>query len=280
MPSSKNTLPTVEHLYQNFSMDALRWNYFTPRADDIVVATTYKAGTTWAQTIVANLVFAGKLPGSIPDLSPWIDQRIFPLELVLSRLDQQSHRRAVKTHLPLDGLPFHRNIRYLCVGRDPRDIFMSFWNMYRNFTPEMLSLTNVLPGRVGEELRPCPEDVHELWRNWMTRPCFPWEHDGYPFGSVLHHTRTWWDYRHLPNILLVHFADLLVDLEGEIRRIARFFGTQSSGGGVADDRAQLHLRGNEEAWRRIDAAGEDDTQGRERFFFPQGDQRPLARCAR
>jgi len=30
------------------------------------------------------------------------------------------------------------------------------------------------------------------------------------------------DYRHLPNILLVHFADLLVDLEGEIRRIARF----------------------------------------------------------
>ena len=114
----------------------------------------------------------------------------------------------------------------------------------------------------------------------MTRACFPWEPDGCPFRSVLHHARTRWDYRHLPNILLVHFADLLVDLEGEIRRIARFFGTQSSGGGVADDRAQLHLRGNEEAWRRIDAAGEDDTQGRERFFFPQGDQRPLARCAR
>jgi aryl sulfotransferase len=222
MPSPNNTLPTVKHLYQNFSMDALRWNYFTPRADDIVVATTYKAGTTWAQTIVANLIFAGKLPGSIPDLSPWIDHRIFPLELVLSRLDQQTHRRAVKTHLPLDGLPFRKNIKYLCVGRDPRDIFMSFWNMYRNFTPEMFSLTNALPGRVGEELRPCPEDVHELWRNWMGRACFPWEHDGYPFGSVLHHTRTWWDYRHLPNVMLVHFADLLVDLEGEIRRIARF----------------------------------------------------------
>jgi len=222
MPSPNNTLPTVKHLYQNFSMDALRWNYFTPRADDIVVATTYKAGTTWAQTIVANLIFAGKLPRSIPDLSPWIDHRIFPLELVLSRLDQQTHRRAVKTHLPLDGLPFHTNIKYLCVGRDPRDIFMSFWNMYRNFTPEMFSLTNVLPGRVGEELRPCPEDVHELWSNWMSRAGFPWEHDGYPFGSVLHHTRTWWDYRHLPNVMLVHFADLLVDLEGEIRRIARF----------------------------------------------------------
>jgi aryl sulfotransferase len=222
MPSSNNTLPTVKHLYQNWSTDALRWNYFTPRADDIVVATTYKAGTTWAQTIVANLIFAGGLRGSIVDLCPWIDHRIFPLELVLSRLDKQTHRRAVKTHLPLDGLPFHENIKYICVGRDPRDIFMSYWNFYRNFTPEMISLTNALPGRVGEELRPCPEDVHELWRNWMTRACYSWEHDGYPGGSVLHHTRTWWDYHHLPNILLMHFADLLVDLEGEIRRIARF----------------------------------------------------------
>jgi aryl sulfotransferase len=29
-------------------------------------------------------------------------------------------------------------------------------------------------------------------------------------------------YRNLPNILLVHFTDLLNDLEGEMRRVARF----------------------------------------------------------
>ena len=217
-----NHLPTIKHLYQNRAMDALRWNYFTPRADDIVVATTYKAGTTWAQTIVANLLFSGSLPGSIADLSPWIDFRIFPLEQVLSILDRQTHRRAVKTHLPLDGLLFHENIKYVCVGRDPRDIFMSYWNFYGNFSPQLISLANSIPGRVGEELQRCPDDVHELWRGWMTRACFPWEHDGYPGGSVLHHAQTWWDYRHLPNILLVHFADLLADLEGEIRLIARF----------------------------------------------------------
>ena len=132
----------------------LRWNCFTPRADDIVVATTYKAGTTWAQTIVANLIFAGKLPGSIPDLSRWIDQRIFPLELVLSRLDRHTHRRAVKTHLPSDGLPFHKNIKYICVGRDPRDIFMSLRNFCRNFTPEMIGVSNALPGRLGTNCGP------------------------------------------------------------------------------------------------------------------------------
>ena len=36
--------------------------------------------------------------------------------------------------------------------------------------------------------------------------------------------RSWWAIRHLPNLLLVHFADLKADPEGEIRRIAAFLG--------------------------------------------------------
>jgi aryl sulfotransferase len=204
-------------------MDALRWNFFVPRDGDIVVATTYKAGTTWAQTIVANLIFGGKkLPAPIHDLSPWVDQRIFPLELMLTQLENQTHRRSIKTHLPLDGLPFHPNMKYLYVGRDPRDVFMSFWNFYGNFTPQLIGIVNSIPGRVGGELQPCPENIHEFWRTWITRGWFPWEHDGYPLGSVLRHGQSWWEYRHLPNILFVHFADLLADLEGGIRRIARF----------------------------------------------------------
>jgi aryl sulfotransferase len=38
----------------------------------------------------------------------------------------------------------------------------------------------------------------------------------------MHHTQTWWNYRHLDNILFVHFNDLLSDRVGEIRRIAAF----------------------------------------------------------
>ena len=223
--SSTNSLPIAKHLYQHFTMDSSRWNFFVPRSDDIVVASTYKAGTTWAQLIVAYLIFGGKkLPAPIFEISPWIDHRIFPLELILTNLDRQTHRRVVKTHLALDGLPFHQNLKYVYVGRDPRDIFMSFWNFYGNFTPEWIGLHNAIPGRVGPELPPCPNDIHELWRNWMTRAWFPWENDGYPFGSVLHHAQSWWDYRQLPNILFVHYADLRNDLEGGIRRIARFLG--------------------------------------------------------
>jgi aryl sulfotransferase len=223
MPSTIERFPVVKHLYQNYMMDALRWNFFRPRADDIVVATTYKAGTTWVQTIVANLIFAGKkLPGAIHDISPWLDQRIFPLELMLTQLEKLTHRRSVKTHLPLDGLPFDQNFKYVYVGRDPRDVFMSFWNFYRNFSPQLLNIANGVPGRVGDELPRCPDDIHELWHNWITRGWFEWETEGYPFWSVMHHAQSWWDYRHLSNIMFIHYADLLADLEGGIRRIAHF----------------------------------------------------------
>jgi aryl sulfotransferase len=216
-------LPSQIHTYQNYALDSLRWKFVTLRDDDIVVATSYKAGTTWMQQIVANLVFSGQeLPATLHALSPWIDMRIMPLELVLTALGQQTHRRFMKTHLPLDGLRYDARVKYLYVGRDARDVFMSFWNHYRSFTDNILTIFNVTPGRVGAELPRCPDDIHELWHNWITRGWFAWETEGYPWWSNLHNVQSWWDYRHLTNILFVHYADLLADLESEIRRVATF----------------------------------------------------------
>jgi hypothetical protein len=44
--------PTRTRIYQNHHLDSTRWDTFEPRADDIVIATPAKAGTTWTQTIV------------------------------------------------------------------------------------------------------------------------------------------------------------------------------------------------------------------------------------
>src|SRR5689334_16336013 len=123
--------PTVRHLYQNHHLDATRWRAFTPRAGDIVVSTAYKSGTTLTQTIVTNLIFPdGDMPASVGDISPWLDLRVAPLQEVIATLEAQTHRRCIKTHLPLDGLPFFDNVQYLVVGRDPRDVFMSLVNHY------------------------------------------------------------------------------------------------------------------------------------------------------
>lgn len=173
------------------------------------------------QTILTHLVFAEQQ--EVPfyaDVSPWLDARWRPLEKAIEMLEAQQHQRIIKTHLPLDGLPYYPEVKYIVVGRDPRDVFMSFWNHYANYTDEFYAKLASTPGLVGDSLPRCPDDLHEAWHGWITRGWFEWESEGYPFWGNMHHTQSWWDFRHLNNILFVHFNDLLADLSGEIGRIA------------------------------------------------------------
>jgi len=227
-------LPERTRVYQHHHFDGTRWDYFAPRDDDVVIASSYKSGTTWTQAIVGHLIFAEEglreegrprdLPAPLSQLSPWLDSRIFPLELVLNRLRAQRHRRFIKTHLPLDGLLFHPQLRYVLVARDGRDAFLSLWNHYSRHTEEAFAAYNRTPGRVGPEFPRPPPDLHALWREWTTRGWFPWEGDGWPYWSHLHHAATWWPFRQLQNVLFVHYADLQADTEREARRIAAFLG--------------------------------------------------------
>src|SRR5205085_7890919 len=80
--------------------DSARWAGYAPRADDLVIATYSKCGTTWMQRIVSMLVFGSAEPMPIWDLSPWPDMRLFgPIEATLATAESQTHRRFFKTHL-------------------------------------------------------------------------------------------------------------------------------------------------------------------------------------
>ncbi len=216
-------LPERTRVYQCHHFDSTRWDYFTPRDDDIIIATSYKAGTTWTQGIVANLLFPdGHFPASPADLSPWLDMRYVPLEVFLNGLEAQSHRRFIKTHLPLDGMRYEPRLKYVYVSRDGRDVFMSMWNHYSHMTPESLAHLNDIPGRVGEPLPAPPKDIHEFWHGWVSRSLFDNEVGGWPFWSHLSNVQGWWDYRDLPNIEFFHFNDLVIDPEGEMRRLADY----------------------------------------------------------
>jgi aryl sulfotransferase len=48
--------------------------------------------------------------------------------------------------------------------------------------------------------------------------------DGFPTGSVFHAARTAWAHRRLPNLHFLHYRDLRLGLEDEMRRLARFLG--------------------------------------------------------
>jgi aryl sulfotransferase len=222
------TFPQVKHIYQNHHLDSTRWERYIPRDDDIVISTSYKSGTTWTQTIVQGLIFGDGEARYLAEVSPTIDMRLRPLDAVIPKLEAQQHRRFIKSHVPPDGLPYFPQVKYIVVGRDPLDVFMSLWNHYSNYTPEMYRRLNETSGHVGTPFPICPEDIRDFWHGWITQGWFEWESEGYPFWSNLHHTQSWWEYHRLPNVLFIHFNDLLGDLEGEIRRIAEFLDIEIS----------------------------------------------------
>jgi aryl sulfotransferase len=215
--------PERTRQYRNHHLDSTRWDHFVPRDDDIFVTTAYKAGTTWTQRILAALILGPEpLPARLSEISPWIDSRFMgPLQPILDRLEAQRHRRFIKSHLAADGLRFFPQSKYIVVGRDTRDVFMSLFNHYSSYTDMMFELFNDAE-RPGPAFPRCPATPRELWPRWVSEGWFEWESDGWPFWSHHHHLSTWWALRELPNVLLLHFGDLKADPETEIRRIADF----------------------------------------------------------
>jgi aryl sulfotransferase len=113
-------------VYRSGLTDSGRWRQFPLRPDDIIISAPSKCGTTWLQMICALLVFRTEdLPVALTTVSPWLDMRLRPLADVTRALEAQRHRRFIKTHTPLDGLPRMPGVSYVVVGRDPRDVAVS-----------------------------------------------------------------------------------------------------------------------------------------------------------
>lgn len=233
--------PKRTRAYRHHILDSLRWDRYQPRPTDVVVSTPYKSGTTWTLAILRE-VFA--LDEDLPPFREmWLDCafRQTPDEF-FAELEAQVHRRYLKSHLPLDGTPYHAEIAYIVVGRDVRDVFMSWWNHYDTMLATgSIAFINDVPGRVGPPLPDPPDNVREAWRTWIGQGWFEWEQEGWPFWGAMHHLQSWWDYRHLDNVLFVHFNDLHRDLEAEIRRIATFVGVDVPSDALASIRSAVSV---------------------------------------
>lgn len=229
-------LPTVQHHYLSHHLDSKRWEAFEPRGDDVIVTTSYKCGTTFTQQILYNLLVEDTADMEVfPNLmeaSPWVDARFhgFSLELLKQLLAGFERRRFLKSHLPLDGLPYHAQVKYLIVARDARDVFMSLLNHYGSYTDQMYEMLNDDPG-----LEPMPRyngDDHALWRRWISTGWFDWEQEGSPFWSNMRHTQSYWDYRHLPNFMFIHYEDMIADTPAAVGKIANFIEHEIDEAGV------------------------------------------------
>jgi hypothetical protein len=177
--------------------------------------------------LCALLIFDGPtFPAPLGDLSLWLDMCTRPLAEVTAAYAAQTHRRVIKTHTPLDGLPLHADVTYLVVGRDPRDVAISWEHHAANLDVErILELRAAAMG--NEDLAELPEgpvpsaDPGERFRTFVA--------DETPGGaptlaSVLHRLDTGWQHRRDPNVALFHYADLTADLVGELLRLGRVLG--------------------------------------------------------
>ena len=203
-------------VYRNAVMDNARWAGFEPRPDDIFVCTPSKCGTTWMQTIVANLLWPeGDIPGTVVNgISPWIEAKFMPAEAMHAMLRAQTHRRAMKSHSPADAIPWFPQAKYITVGRDGRDAFMSWCNHVQRM--KMIDMLNAQAAKEG--VRPILKfdgDYHSFFRAWL-------EEENNFFEVI----GSFWARRAEPNLLFVHYNDLKADFGGEMRRVAEFLDIQ------------------------------------------------------
>ena len=217
--------------YRSITADSARWDGFVFRPGDVVISTPPKSGTTWTQMLCALLIFdVPAFPAPLDQVSPWLDLCTLPLAEVTAVLAAQTHRRFIKTHTALDGLPLHPDVTYLVVGRDPRDVAISMEHHAANMN--FARFLEVRAAAVGnEDLAELParrvpsEDPVERFRSFVAD-----ETPGVPptLASVLHHLDTGWQRRREPNVALFHYADLTTDLPSELLRLARVLGIPCS----------------------------------------------------
>ena len=209
------------------SVDTTRWDHVKLRDDDIIVATWSKTGTTLTQQMIWQLITGGTEGVASVAVSPWVDNRwAAPVARMAAMLEAQTQRRVMKTHSPFESVPWSPQVKYVYIGRDARDVVWSLHNHESNFTDATIEGINAQEGPWPKWIRP-EASARDYYLRWLET-----DDPGDAGAPLWDHVKGWWDQRRRPNVLLLHYANLIADRTGEMRRLARFLG-------IAVDEEQL-----------------------------------------
>ena len=205
---------TERKLYLGPLTDNRRWDMVRLRADDVLVVTPPKCGTTWMQTIVA-LLFSGN-PEMETELSikmPWVDIRFREMAEVAERLEAMTERRSLKSHTPMDGLPFDDQAQYLCVFRHPLDAHFSCRKHMAN-----------IPLTIFDNWYPEDDPDRVTFRRFLDGGPEGFDGDAMPLAHILRHFEAARAVSGRPNVTLFHYADMIRDLPGTFAKVADLLG--------------------------------------------------------
>jgi hypothetical protein len=189
---------------------------FVATANDVLICSYYKSGTNWTMQIAVQIAHRGRAEfDHIHELVPWPDlppaMRVaVPLDHREARASAPTGLRVIKTHMALDALPYSPAARYVCVVRDPKDVFVSSYH----FTEAMV-------------LGPLMPTV-DAWLDAYLSP-------DTPLGSWARHLASGWQARDRGNVLFLTYESMRADLPRTVDAIAAFMGVALE----ADERAAV-----------------------------------------
>ncbi|KIN64295.1 Sulfotransferase [Sulfitobacter noctilucicola] len=154
------------------------------------------------------------------------------------------HRRCLKSHTPMDGLPLNDHAQYICVFRHPIDAHFSYRKHLRNMQMHFFNLWY-------------PEEDTEgvTFRRFLDGGPEGFDGDAMPLAHILRHYSAALALADRPNVALFHYADMCRDLPGTFERVAALLGASYG----ADVMARL-----------VEAAGFDHMKANAARYAPGG----------
>jgi hypothetical protein len=181
---------------------------YSPVISDVFVCSYFKAGTNWTMQIAYQIAQRGQGEyENIHDVVPWPDAPIKEMAVPLTddSLLRQSATglRVIKTHSEARSVPYNQKAKYICVVRDPKDVFVSSYFYVRSVIMGKLMPT------VATWLDVYLSDaaLHGCWADFL---------NGY------------WQWRNRPNVVFLTYEAMKDDLAGAVRQIADLMGVDLS----------------------------------------------------
>ena len=207
------THPALRRYHSDFSTTD-RWAGFVNKPNDVFVCTPPKCGTTWTMTIVAMLC-QGRTDIIPTDIVHWVDANVVTIEEITKTLEAQNHQRCIKTHSPFDGIPWFKNGHYIAVYRHPIDLLFSVRKHMQNT-------------KVMEEDHPYLAAPEDCMKHFIEAKMDLDDYDDIILESIFTHFKSFLKQPRPDNLLILHYADMLVESRTAIERIAAHIGFPES----------------------------------------------------